>query len=259
MTIAPPAAADPTPAAATASEPARIPCASALDAVRAFGVAFGGPAVLDVAALAATGLAVRALARRRRPSGPLIAGAVAPAVYAAAVVPWMRGWGATETERSRALPADELIPHPGVESTRAVTIDAPVEEVWPWLAQLGQDRGGFYSYEWLENLAGCRMHNADRVHPEWQERQVGEPVMLHWAHGTPVTRFEPGRLLALGDWGAFVLEPLGAGRTRLLARGRTPRGLAALVYVLLVELPHFVMERRMLLGIKDRVERSREA
>ncbi|HVD56474.1 MAG TPA: hypothetical protein VNC17_06485, partial [Thermoleophilaceae bacterium] len=140
--------------------------------------------------------------------------------------------------------------------TRAVTVDAPVEAVWPWLAQVGQDRAGFYSYEWLENLAGCQMHNANHVRPEWQERRIGETVYLHRLYGLPVARFERNRVLALKNWGAFVVEPLGGERTRLVARGRTARGPALLFYVLLIELPHFVMERKMLLGIKRRAERA---
>jgi hypothetical protein len=66
------------------------------------------------------------------------------------------------------LPGDDLVPDPGYEHTRDVR--APAEEVWPWLAQIGQGRGGFYSYEWLENLAGCDIHNADEIRPEWQRR-----------------------------------------------------------------------------------------
>jgi len=80
---------------------------------------------------------------------------------------------------------------------RAVQIAAPAHVVWPWIAQIGQDRGGFYSYTWLENLAGCRMHNADRIHPEWQQRAAGETVLLHPASGLKVMRFEPGSALVL--------------------------------------------------------------
>jgi hypothetical protein len=129
--------------------------------------------------------------------------------------------------------------------------------VWPWLAQLGQDRGGFYSYEWLENLAGCEMKNADRIHPEWRYRELGEVVRLHPAGGLRVSVFEPGRAIGLEGWGTFALERLGADRTRLLARGGVPAGAAAAPYALLMEIPHFLMERRLLLGIKERVERSR--
>jgi hypothetical protein len=138
-------------------------------------------------------------------------------------------------------------------------IDAPVEEVWPWLAQLGQDRGGFYSYQWLENLAGCQMQNADRIHPEWQHRELGETVHPHPAGGLRLrlSVFEPERALALEGWGKFALEPLGRDRTRLIARGSVPRRVGAVAHGLLMEIPHFLMERRMLLGIKERVEASR--
>jgi hypothetical protein len=146
-----------------------------------------------------------------------------------------------------------------VQSTRAVTVEAPPEAVWPWLAQLGQDRAGFYSYEWLENLAGCNMHNADAVHPEWQRREPGETVSLHPLRGLPVVRFEPGRVLALEGWGAFVLKPHGPDCTRLIARGRVPRGVGAVANALLMEIPHFLMERKMLLGIKERAERTHTA
>jgi hypothetical protein len=138
-----------------------------------------------------------------------------------------------------------------------VAIDAPVEKVWPWLAQLGQDRAGFYSYEWLENLAGCKMKNADRIHPEWQHRELGGTVHLHPAGGLRVNVFEPGRALGLEGWGTFTLVPVGAEGTRLIARGGVPPGAAAASYAALMEIPHFLMERRMLLGIKERAERSR--
>jgi hypothetical protein len=125
------------------------------------------------------------------------------------------------------------------------------------LAQLGQDRGGFYSYEWLENLAGCKMRNADRIEPEWQHRELGETVHLHPAGGLRVSVFEPGRAFGLEGWGTFVLERLGPDRTRLIARGGVPSGLASAAYGVLMELPHFLMERRMLLGIKQRAETKR--
>jgi len=152
-----------------------------------------------------------------------------------------------------------LVPDPASQSTRAVTIDAPVDEVWPWLAQLGQDRGGFYSYEWLENLAGCRMANADRIHAEWQHRDIGDTVLLHPATGLPVWLFERNRVLALKDWGAFVLQPAGERHTRLIARNRQQKGIAAAAYYVLLELPHFIMERKMLLGIKQRAERAAQS
>src|SRR6185312_12011565 len=111
--------------------------------------------------------------------------------------PWMGRWGTTADERRAALPGDELVPAPGIAIDHGVTIEAPAERSWPWLAQIGQDRGGFYSYEWLENLAGCRMRNADRIHPEWQEREIGERVMLHPSYGLRVACFEPNHALVL--------------------------------------------------------------
>lgn len=228
--------------------------ASRWDLVRAFGVVVGPSAVLDLAAGSGLVSLARSLAGRRRPSRAALLGTAMVATYVLVIRPWMLHWGATGEELRVGLPGDELVPDPGAESTRALTIDAPVASVWPWIAQVGQDRAGFYSYEWLENLAGCRMRNADDIHPEWQRRELGETVRLHHLYGLPVARFEPGSVLALKGWGAFVLVPLSDGRTRLIARGRTERGPGVLFGALLIEIPHFVMERRMLLGIKERSE-----
>ena len=163
-------------------------------------------------------------------------------------------WGSRPGERVEELPGDEFVPGAAVQVTRAVTVEAPFEEVWPWLAQVGQDRAGFYSYEWLKNLAGCRMRNADEIHPEWQERTVGETVKLHWSTGLELTRFEPNRVFALGGW--YLVLSQDNGLTRLIARSRFPRGPVSLAYGLLLELPHFIMERKMLLSIKEHAERS---
>ena len=197
------------------------------------------------------------LARLLRPLA--ILGAAFPWAYAFAIRPWHLRWGATDEEVEKLLPGDELVPDPGIESTRAITVNAPVEEVWAWLAQVGQDRGGFYSYEWLENLAGARMRNADRIHLEWQHREVGETVFLHPATGPKVASFEPGRAMVLEGWGAFVVEPIDERSTRVILRSRTPKRLGMLLYYLLtIEIPHFIMERRMLKGLKERAEQTRE-
>ena len=228
--------------------------ASPLDTLRAFGVMLGGSAALAAAAAWSIGSTGRAILNRQRPRGLPPVGAFGALAYAVLVRPWLLNWGAIPEERLKPLPGDELVPEPGVQTTRAVTIEARVEEVWPWLAQIGQERGGFYSYEWLENLAGCEMRNADRIHPEWQQREVGETVKLHWASGLKLARFEPPRVYAFQGW-YFVLEPED-GRARLIARGRYPRGIASVAYTLLLELPHFLMERKMLLGIKERAEQA---
>ena len=149
------------------------------------------------------------------------------------------------------------MPDPGVTMTRAVTVDAPPEAVWPWVTQIGQDRGGFSSDTRLENLAGCEMRNADRVHKEWQDCAIGEPVPLHPLNALPITRFDPGRTYALGSW-CFNVVPLGDRQTRLIARTRVPRGLPSLACAVFVEPPHFLMERRMLLNLQALIERDRE-
>lgn len=243
--------------------PARTPewdpePAGPLMGVRAFAVVMGGPLVLVAAAIASAALSLRALIRRQLPPRLAAAGVAATAAYARLLRPWMKTWGTRSGEAAKELPGDETVPDPGLQQTRSITIDAPPQEVWPWLAQLGQDRAGFYSYRWLENLAGCRMPDVREVRPEWQDRRVGQTVPLHPSAGLKLLRFDPGRALALERW-YLALEPEGPSRTRLFARSRTPRGAATLGYVLLFELPHFVMERKMLLGIKTRAERRDES
>ena len=93
----------------------------------------------------------------------VIGGAGALAAYVFLIRPWHLKWGATEEELKMPLPGDELVKHPKLNATHAITINAPVAEVWPWLVQVGQKRGGFYSYTWLENLVGCEMSNADQI------------------------------------------------------------------------------------------------
>lgn len=193
-------------------------------------------------------------------------GSVAAAVTAYAFVlrPWHLRWGATDEEVEKRLPGDEVASGRALDTTRAITIHAPIAQVWPWLVQIGQGRGGFYSYTWLENLVGCRMENADRVHPELQSLAPGEPIYLHpKAPPLLVTHLEPGRALVLGTSWAFVLQPIDERTTRLLVRGRgrfeNPDLGAVLNFLywrLVFEPAHFVMERKMMLGIKARAERE---
>ena len=224
-----------------------------LTAARIALVVLGGPIAIAAgvaAAAAGTGRALHAGRRPRRGSALVLGAAGA---YAA-LVPWIRGWGASAAEREGPMVGDETVADPGVQHTRAVSIDAPAERVWPWLAQIGQDRAGFYSYTWLENLAGCRMRNADRIHPEWQERARGDTLLLHPQAGYEIVALDPGRALALEAAWYFAVEPDGPQRSRLIARWRCPKGPLSTAFALLFELPHFVMERKMLLGIKERAE-----
>ena len=209
-------------------------------------------------------------ARRRLLGGAVAVGAVL-AAYALVARPRYLRWGATVEEVARSLPGDDLAPDSSVGSTRAITIEAPVEDVWPWLVQLGYGRGGFYSYDWLENafvgmLGGTRGYrSADAILPEHQRLSPGDlipaappDVLRGRAVDTArwkVLALEPNRLLVLSGWGAFNLEPIGERATRLIIRSRGPGAWGRLSHYLFWEPAHFVMERRMLLGIRKRAER----
>ena len=209
-------------------------------------------------------------AKRRLLGGALALGA-AVAAYALVGRPRYLRWGATDEEVARSLPGDDLASDSSVGSTRAITIEAPVQDVWPWLVQLGYGRGGFYSFDWLENafvglLGGTRGYRSvDAILPEHQHLSRGDfipaapPDVLggravdkaRWK----VLELEPNRVLVLSGWGAFVLEPVGDRAARLIIRSRGPGAWGRLSHYLFWEPAHFIMERRMLLGIKERAER----
>ncbi len=230
--------------------------------LRAVGVVVTGPLLLDalevlgpVSALGRWPLRVSS-GRSRRAAWWLTAlGVLAPVVDHRVVRPWLRGWGCTEEERGRRLPGDDT-GRSLFTVTRAVTVDAPAEQVWRWLVQIGQDRAGFYSYDWLENLAGCRLRSAEEVHEEWQHRRAGDALAVFPGYATRLTAVDPPRALVIEDWGAYVVDPVDDTSCRLLARSRAHRDVSGAAYVLFIELPHAVMERKMLLGIKKRAERQ---
>ena len=200
-----------------------------------------------------------------RTVGGLAAGAAALAVYVLAVRPWHLRWGASDGELEETLPGDELVPGAKVSATHAITVNAPVADVWPWLVQIGQNKGGFYSYAWLENLVGCRMRNADRIVPEFQHLKVGDEVWLHpEVPPLPVLICEPHKAIVHGSnmkdpgtWG-FFLKEVHPNATRLVVRGRgslSPGLLDWLYQHALFEPAHFIMERKMMLEIKRLAER----
>ena len=177
---------------------------------------------------------------------------------------WCLSWGATDEEVARTLPGDDLLAGPDIVSTRAVWIDAPAGEIWPWLVQMGPGRGGAYTYDWNENLFGLGMHSADRILPQFQDLKVGDAQRL--GKRGPVLRvsvLEPERALVMrsddGNWiWAFILVREGTG-TRLISRNRiavpgAPPAVRAL-NTYLMEPGSLIMERRMLLGIKQRAQR----
>jgi hypothetical protein len=192
-----------------------------------------------------------------------------------------RYWGATNEDRRRTLPGDERVPNPIVTTTLAITINAPARDVWPWIAQLGQERGGMYSYELLENIAKCKMRNADRVVPEW-EMKVGDQMRMG-PQGYPVNQvvaLERGRwlLMAGADLKTGIADPLPQpgqtnyvnyawvlylderpdGTTRLISRTRldyAPRTFGfKLMWEVFTDPIGCVMTRKMLLTIKQRAE-----
>jgi hypothetical protein len=224
--------------------------------------------------------------REMKRSAIVLAGIAAAATvgYAAFARPRHLRYGTTWRERSRIWAGDELMPSPYTQSTRVITIHAPAEHVWPWIAQIGQDRGGFYSYTPLENLVGAEMKNADEIHEEWQDREVGDKLWL----GAPshfdgkaflnVARWVPGRsmvLVAPPDWEriragqlaahmvwAFILEPLSPKSCRLILRSLGGEGVTTkdkIANYLFWEPAHFIMERGMMLGIKTRAEAPKSA
>jgi hypothetical protein len=192
------------------------------------------------------------------------------AAYILAVRSWQLRWGATDDELDATLAGDDLIANPDLAATRAITVGTSADQVWPWIAQLGQGRGGFYSYDALENLVGCNIHSADQIVPQWQDLKVGDQVDLHPEVGRDVAVAEPGRAIVLRGgvpmgaapppydftW-AFVLQEQPEGTTRLLVRERyayTQQWAPFLVEP--VAVVAFVMSQRMLRGIRDRAERG---
>jgi len=182
-------------------------------------------------------------------------------IYLMVILPWMTNWGSTTVEQQMALPGDDLIPHGGRKSTLAVTINAPADVVWQWLVQVGQDRAGFYTYTWLENLVGADIHNTDEIRPEWQHLAVGDAWRLVPADylggvgkdaAAQVLIVEPGRTLVVEIFGAHFLVPIDEYTTRLIVRGESSADnlLITMIWKPIV----FTLERRMLLGLKARAE-----
>ena len=193
-------------------------------------------------------------------------------LYVTAVVvmhPVYLTWGTTPAERAMALPGDPSVSGARYRVDHGITIQAPADSIWPWLIQLGQDRGGFYSHAWLERLFGVEVTNADRIHPEWQVLAQGDFVRATQREylggrfgdlGWRVSEFVPGRALVLDKWGAFVLQPIDANNTRFLIRARgdgapsLPGVFLGPLGVFVFEPAHFIMQRKMMSGIRDRAE-----
>ena len=194
------------------------------------------------------------------PWSVLVIAAVFTVVYLAYLYPAINRWGMAAAEDSLTLPGDGAEPGKLTSSTRGVTIHAPAGEVWKYVVQLGQERAGFYSNDWLENLVLSDIHNSDEIRPEWQVHRQGDHVLgaggVIYQQGSfwPIRVYEEGKATYL--WGAIVVQPVDTHTSRLYVRtynppaAEFPATLSALTY----DWMHFVMERGMLLGIKARAE-----
>jgi hypothetical protein len=188
----------------------------------------------------------------------LIFYAIIAMVYWVFVRPAHINWGATVAEHEMKFPADELISPNRVVTTRAINIQAPKEKIWPWIAQTGQNHGGFNSYYWLENLFAARMHNADTIVPQWQNPEPGDTVYYGEGEGYELISFvKRNEYYSLGGW-TFYLDSVDAYNTRLVVRYPSMEVKQSRVmkvyYYGLFESLHFIMESGMMMGIKKRAE-----
>ena len=190
-----------------------------------------------------------------------------PFVAAHALLPWYTHRAARDDEWNAGLPGDEIVPRPETCYTMAITIRAVASAIWPWLVQMGQGRGGFYTHEWVENLLGANIHNADRIIAAWQHLDVGDRVRL-----TPDPYFgQPGQIMTVAEiqpekalvfrqtlpngstasW-AFLLRPQGDGTTRVIMRRRAG---PPTLFDRVMSPGYVFMDRGMLHGLRERVER----
>ncbi|MFL5737348.1 MAG: hypothetical protein ACJ76P_08415 [Actinomycetota bacterium] len=178
-------------------------------------------------------------------------------VYVLVVGPWQRRWGATAAEVTRRLPGDEILPVEAPTTTRAITIEATPDAVFPWLLQIGYGRGGWYSYDWIDNDGKPSVEGIDpalRLEP-------GDRIEMLPGFGPVVREIEPPHhIVSAGDHDSWCLlvEPIGDGRSRLLSRWRQdwPKTVATRLWICIVDPGAFVMEQKMLRDIRKLAERS---
>ena len=191
------------------------------------------------------------------------------ALYWLPIRRWMNQWGAVPSDLGRVMAGDSLLPEWTYSGTTAVTVNARPEEIWPWLVQIGYQRGGLYSYDWLDRLFGyLDRPSATRILPEFQNLAVGDRIPLGRGPSWPVAVLEPSRALVLDmrnmsgiDWvWQFALVPVDEARTRFVSRSRVrARSAWARLLTHAIEPAGFLMTRKMLLGLKERAEALRAA
>jgi len=182
---------------------------------------------------------------------------------------WFGHWGTTPDELIRPMAGDAIVPNPTHWATHAVTIEAPPDDIWPWLVQMGYRRGGLYSYDWLDRVFGVLDRpSANEVLPAFQQIAVGDTIRLGPREELTVAALQEKRALVLRysahqfEWvWQFGLYPLNEQRTRLITRGteRYKNTVGAWLFMRVMEPAAFVMTRKMLLGVKQRAERLRAA
>jgi hypothetical protein len=177
--------------------------------------------------------------------------------YIAIVGPWQRRWGATDEEVARELPGDELLREDAPSTTRAITIEATPEAVFQWLVQIGFRRGGWYSYDWIDNDG---KPSVDRIVPALQRLRVGDRIEMFPGFGPVVREIVPNQYIASSgetDTWCLLVEPVARRRTRLISRWRQdwPKSVGTYVWTLLADPGAFVMEQKMLRTIRDLAER----
>lgn len=179
--------------------------------------------------------------------------------------PYQLHWGATAEEVARPMPGDELAPDPDFSATRAITIDAPPEDVWPWVVQLGYARAGFYGYDILEGIASpTGLRSATAILPQFQNPRPGEELLLSAAGGLTYHTVQPPNVLIWTGpdeepWGQFLwlLEPTGDGQTRFISRIRWPYHRSQpgkIAMDVFTDFTDHIAVREILVGVKGRVE-----
>ena len=190
----------------------------------------------------------------------LLVGVATLALYLLFIRPWQLRWGATDEEVARSMPGDDVVKHPTFNATRGVTINARPKDIFPWLAQIGIKRAGWYSYDWIDNLG---KPSAQRIIPELQRLEVGDliPMSPNGKMGLWVKDLELNRWLLWWDkkgnttwyWGLY---PLDESHTRLITRVRMRYHWLSpsIFFCLLLDVGDIVMMRQCMLGVKRRAE-----
>lgn len=190
-------------------------------------------------------------------------------------------WGMKREELGQSYPGDSIVPEPKTQFSHGIDINAPAEFVWPWIAQIGQGRGGFYSYELLENIAGLQIYNSDEILPQFQNPQVGDEIPFGAGLGYPLIICEPGKAMTIEvalnmdnnetydlhgrrpekflhlTWLWYIKE-MGEGKSRFISRNRVESNDSfrnRMLFGWVSEPIIFAMDRKMCIGIKKRAER----